>query len=162
MTALLGLLAVAGYQNRDKLSEMFANRGGQGAGGTGGGLGGLLGGALGGGSGRASGLEGLLGSLGMGGSGTGKILGNGLSELSDRFQQNGHAETVNSWVGKGPNRDVAPQDLEKALGPDALDDLTEHTGLTRDEILSRLSRELPSAVDRYTPQGQLPKETDFS
>lgn len=26
MTALLGLLAVAGYQNRDKISEMLSNR----------------------------------------------------------------------------------------------------------------------------------------
>ena len=44
MTALLGLLALAGYQNRDKLAEML--RGGQGAPGTGQGqtgLGGLLG-----------------------------------------------------------------------------------------------------------------------
>ena len=52
MTALLGLLAIAGYQNRDKLAEMFSNTGaGQskpGAGdplsGTLGNLGGMLGG----------------------------------------------------------------------------------------------------------------------
>ena len=44
MTALLGLLAIAGYQNRDKLSEMLSGlgRGGT-ASGAQGGLGGLLG-----------------------------------------------------------------------------------------------------------------------
>ena len=161
MTALLGLLAVAGYQNRDKLSEMLGNRGGARPGGTGGGLGGLLGGALGGGAGRASGLEGLLGGLG-GGAGAGGLLGGGLSELTDRFRRNGHGEKVDSWVGTGPNREVAPRDLEQAIGPDVLHDLTEQTGLSREELLSRLSRELPNAVDQYTPHGRLPADADVA
>lgn len=162
MTALLGLLAVAGYQNRDKLSEMLGNRGGSGSGGpgTGGGLGGLLGGGQGGSS---SGLGGLLGGLagGAGGGGLGGLLGGGLSELNERFRQNGHGETVDSWIGTGPNRSVAPNDLEQAIGPDVLDDLTRQTGLPRDEILSRLSRELPQAVDQYTPHGRLPNDDDW-
>lgn len=158
MTALLGLVAVAGYQNRDKLSEMLGNRGG-GAGMGGGGLGGMLGG----GQGGSPGLGGLLGGLagGAGGGGLGGLLGGGLSELNDRFRQNGHGETVDSWVGTGPNRSVVPQDLEQAIGPDILDDLTQQTGLSRDEILSRLSRELPQAVDQYTPHGRLPNDDDW-
>ena len=44
MTALLGLLAVAGYQNRDKIAEMLGGAGKAApAGGGQGGLGGLLG-----------------------------------------------------------------------------------------------------------------------
>lgn len=158
MTALLGLLAVAGYQNRDKLSEMLGNRGN--AGGTGvGGLGGLLGG----GQSGSPGLGGLLGGLtgGASGAGLGGLLGGGLSELKDRFQQNGHAEKVDSWVGAGPNQTVAPHDLEQAIGSDVLDDLTEQTGLSRDELLARLSRDLPSAVDQYTPDGRLPTDDDM-
>jgi uncharacterized protein YidB (DUF937 family) len=162
MTALLGLLAVAGYQNRDKLSEMLGNRGtgtGTGATGTGGGSGGLSGGQ----SGGSSGLGGLLGGLsgGASGGGLGGLLGGGLRELNDRFRQNGHGETVDSWVGTGPNRDVAPNELEQAIGPDVLNDLTQQTGLPREEILSRLSRELPKAVDQYTPQGRLPNEDEL-
>jgi uncharacterized protein YidB (DUF937 family) len=56
---------------------------------------------------------------------------------------------------------VAPRDLEQAIGPDVLDDLTQQTGLSRDEILSRLSRELPQAVDQYTPHGRLPNDDDW-
>jgi uncharacterized protein YidB (DUF937 family) len=173
MTALLGLLAVAGYQNRDKLSEMLGNRtGGGSAGGPGGapgggqggstGLGGLLGG-LGGGQGRTGGLEGLLGGLAGGtrGGGLGGLLGGGLGELKDQFRQNGHGETVDSWIRTGPNKDVAPRDLEQAIGPDALEDLEQHTGLSRDEILARLSRELPNAVDQYTPHGRVPNDDDL-
>ncbi len=169
MTALLGLLAIAGYQNRDKLAEMLGN--GQqpsqpGDGDAGrqttdqqGGLGGLLG-SLGGnmqGSGQQGGLGGLLGSLGAGGAGG--LLGGGLSELMERFQQNGHGDVAESWVGTGQNKQVPPDQLERAIGPDVLDDLTQQTGLTREEILARLSRELPDAVDRYTPDGRLPTDS---
>jgi uncharacterized protein YidB (DUF937 family) len=68
---------------------------------------------------------------------------------------------VDSWVGTGPNRTVAPHDLEQAIGPDVLEDLMEHTGLPREELLARLSRELPHAVDQYTPQGRIPGRDDF-
>jgi uncharacterized protein YidB (DUF937 family) len=141
MTALLGLLALAGYQNRDKIAEML--RGGQVAPGTGQGQ---------------SGLGGLLGQLssGFGAGGVGGLLSGGLGELVERFKQNGHADTVNSWVSSAPNKQIAPSQVEQAIGSDVLDALTKQTGLSREEILARLSRELPNAVDKYTPQGQLP------
>ena len=149
MTALLGLLAVAGYQNRDKIAEMLRGAGGgtQASGqpgaqvsGQSGGLGGVL--------------EQLRGSLG--GAGAGGFLSGGLGELMDRFKQNGQGETVDSWVGTGPNKQIAPQQLEQAIGPDVLATLSQQTGLSREELLARLSRELPNAVDQYTPQGRIP------
>jgi uncharacterized protein YidB (DUF937 family) len=33
--------------------------------------------------------------------------------------------------------------------------------LSQQELLARLSRELPDAVDKYTPQGRLPTEAAF-
>jgi uncharacterized protein YidB (DUF937 family) len=147
MTALLGLLAIAGYQNRDKLSEMIGGLGGGASGGAGG-----LGSA--GGAGGLGGLGGLL--SGLGGAGAGGLLSGGLGELVDRFKQNGHGDTAESWVGTGPNKDVAPHQLEQAIGPDVLDNLSQQTGLSREELLSRLSRELPQAVDKYTPDGRIP------
>jgi uncharacterized protein YidB (DUF937 family) len=181
MTALLGLLAVAGYQNRDKLAELFGNggrgsasgagmgmpgqdvqQGGYGQSGFGqqsgsqGGLGGLLGGLAGGG-----GIGALLGGLGGGGAtNPNSFLSGGLSELMERFRQNGYGDRAESWVQSGPNREVAPNELEQAIGPDVLDDLTAKTGLSRQELLSRLSTELPRAVDQYTPDGRLPGHPD--
>jgi uncharacterized protein YidB (DUF937 family) len=146
MTALLGLLAIAGYQNRDKLSEMI--------GGLGGGASGAPGGAGGASGGLPGGLGGLLG--GLGGAGAGGLLSGGLGELMERFQQNGHGETAESWVGTGPNKEVAPPQLEQAIGPDVLATLSQQTGLSREELLARLSRELPQAVDKYTPDGRIP------
>ena len=149
MTALLGLLAIAGYQNRDKLAEMIGGMGGGASG---------AGGASGGAGRTAGGLPGGLGGLlsGLGGGGAGGLLSGGLSEMMERFQQNGHGETAESWVGTGPNKEVAPQQLEQAIGPDVLTSLAQQTGLSRDELLARLSRELPQAVDKYTPEGRIP------
>jgi uncharacterized protein YidB (DUF937 family) len=142
MTALLGLLAIAGYQNRDKLAELLSGKQGPSGTTTPGqtGLGGLLGQ--------------LSGSLGAGG--VGGLLSGGLGELVERFKQSGQADTVDSWVNTGPNQQIAPSQVEKAIGPDVLETLSKQTGLSREEILARLSRELPEAVDKYTPQGRLP------
>lgn len=165
MTALLGLLAVAGYQNRDKLAEMLGGSGGQGGLGQGGlgqgsiGQGSMGQGSMGQSAGGMGGLGGLLG--GLGGGGIGGLLGGGLGQLVDSFRQNGHGDVAESWVGTGPNKDIAPHQLESAIGPDVLSQLTQQTGLSREELLSRLSRELPRAVDQYTPQGRLPTDTDF-
>jgi uncharacterized protein YidB (DUF937 family) len=82
--------------------------------------------------------------------------------LVERFRQNGQGDVAESWVGHGPNKEVAPTQLERAIGPDVLATLSQQTGLSRDEILARLSKELPIAVDRYTPEGRLPKQQDVS
>jgi uncharacterized protein YidB (DUF937 family) len=97
----------------------------------------------------------------LGGASAGGLLSGGLGELLESFKQSGHGETAESWVGTGPNKPVTPPQLEQAIGPDVLETLSKQTGLSREELLARLSRELPDAVDKYTPQGRLPTETDF-
>ena len=143
MTALLGLLAIAGYQNRDKIAEMLGGSAQDKAGASG-----------------QSGLGGLLG--GLGGAGAGSILSGGLGELIERFKQSGQGQIADSWVNTGANKPCTTADLEKAIGPEVLETLAKETGLSRDDILTRLCRELPNAVDKYTPQGRLPMEGDLS
>ena len=142
LTALLGLLAVAGYQNRDKLAEMLGGAGS----------------ADRPGEQRPPGLGGLLGNLtgAIGGAGAGGLLNSGLGELLDRFKQNGQGDAAESWINDGPNKEVSPPQLKQAIGQDVLVALEQQTGLSQEEILARLSRELPAAVDKYTPGGRLP------
>lgn len=150
MTALLGLLAVAGYQNRDKIAEILKDfTGGAAAPADGKAPQGQI-------AGKPAG-QGQLGGLGdiLGGASVGGLLTGGLGELMERMNQSGQKDTADSWVGTGPNKDIAPTDLKTALGPDVLQTLSRATGLSPDELLSRLSRELPTAVDKYTPQGRL-------
>jgi uncharacterized protein YidB (DUF937 family) len=138
MTALLGLLAIAGYQNRDKLAEMLNGKPGSGV--------------------QQPGQGGLLGNLGgmLGGAGVGGLLNGGIGELLEKFKQNGQGETAQSWVSDGPNKEVSPPQLKQAIGSDVLAALEQQTGLSQEELLARLSRELPAAVDKYTPDGRLP------
>lgn len=88
--------------------------------------------------------------------------GASVGELLECFNQSGHGETAQSWVGTGPNKPITPPQLEQAIGPKVLETSSKQAGLSRQELLARLSRELPDAVDKYTPQGRLPTETDFS
>lgn len=161
LTALLGLLAVAGYQNRDKIAEMLRGVGQSASGASGpGGQGGLGGSPTSAGSAGTSGLGGLL--EGFSGANPGGFLSKGLHDLINSFNKTGQGEVAQSWVGRGPNKEIAPPHLEQAIGPDVLASLSERTGLSREELLQRLSRELPNAVDRYTPDGRLPTEADLS
>ncbi|MBR1228487.1 MULTISPECIES: YidB family protein [unclassified Bradyrhizobium] len=143
MTALLGLLALAGYQNRDKIAEMLK---------------GATGNAQPGAGNQQGPLGGLLGNLGgaLGGGGVGGLLGGGLGELLERFKENGQGDAAESWVGKGPNKELPAPQLKQAIGADVLAALEQQTGLSQEELLARLSRELPNAVDQYTPDGRLP------
>ena len=149
MIALLGLLAVAGYQNRDKISEMLGGLKqppGSGPGQTDQ-------------QGSQGGVLGKLGGL-LGGASAGSVLSGGLGDLVERFKQNGQGQAADSWVKTGPNQPLAPDQLEQALGPDVLNTLSQQTGLSREDLLSRLTRELPTAVDKFTPEGRLPTEDE--
>jgi len=140
---LLGLLAYRTFQGKGRLADMLgrsengdAPRTGapQAAGG------GLLGGLL--------------------GAGAGSILSGGLGDLLKSLQQGGQGDKAETWVAKGPNAQIAPPDLARALGPDKLAWLMQETGLSRDELLAGLSRELPDTVDELTPEGRIPTEQE--
>ena len=96
----------------------------------------------------------------------GEVMGTGsqggLNAIVAKLEQAGFGNQVKSWIGTGPNKPVTPPQLEQAIGPDVLETLSQQTGLSREELLARLSRELPDAVDKYTPHGRLPTETDFT
>src|SRR5258707_4154137 len=120
---------------------------------------GMPGGGMGGGLGDL--LKGGLGGLLAGGA-AGSVISGGLGELLKQFQQNGQGEVANSWVAPGPNKQISPNDLASALGADQIDTLASQSGLSRDELLTGLSRHLPEAIDHLTPQGRLPTESELS
>jgi uncharacterized protein YidB (DUF937 family) len=135
--ALLGLLAYRTFKGKNP-NDM--PNGGT-AGGGGGGLGGLL----------SGGLGGLLGAGGAGG-----MLSGGLNDLLRRFQENGQGDKAESWIAHGDNKTISHGELEQALGQERVEWLMQQTGLPKEELLAGLSRELPQAVDRLTPDGRIP------
>ena len=147
MVALLGLLAVAGYQNRDKISEALKGLQDRNAGTGGtpqGGLDGLFGG-----------LSGMLGGAGGGG------LAGGLGDLLDSFRSSGQKDVADSWVTPGvPTQGLTAEQVEQAVGAETLDELTRRTGLSRAELLERLATAIPENVDKLTPDGRFPSEDE--
>jgi uncharacterized protein YidB (DUF937 family) len=104
-------------------------------------------------------LSGGLGGL-LAGGGAGSILSGGLSDMLKQFQQSGHSEAADSWVGSGPNKSISPNDLANALGADKINALTAQTGMSREELLQGLSEQLPQVVDQLTPHGRVPTEQE--
>ena len=125
--AMLGILA---YQNRDKLSEMIRSAGR--------------------GNDPNNPQGGLLDQVSKGVSGT------ALGDILDRFRNAGSGSKVDSWVKQGPNEPIEPQEVESAIDEETLSSLSQQTGLSREELIARITQALPEAVDKMTPDGQLP------
>jgi uncharacterized protein YidB (DUF937 family) len=123
-------------------------------------LGSLLGGLLGGGGqGGATGGSNILGSLlaalmksGQGG-GNG---GNPLGGLLDMLNKSGLTEQAQSWVGTGENKPVSGEQVAQALPDETLQKVAEQSGVSPQQAADELAKFLPHAVDRLTPQGQVP------
>jgi len=106
-------------------------------------------------------FDGLLG--GIVGAGMVSVVGGilekhgGLQGVVNEFERNGLGATVQSWVGTGPNQPISPNEVHKTLGPDLLQQLSEKSGLSVEDLTQRLSQVLPHTVDKLTPSGTLPK-----
>ena len=127
----------------------------------------ILGSVLGGGGQQAGGQQtGGLGSVfgggqpqqGGAGGGLGGMLGGGLGGLLSRFQQNGMGDVAQSWVGNGPNHPVSPEQLHQVFGDEQVNQWSQQSNIPKQDLLSQLSQYLPNAVDKMTPDGQVPAD----
>ena len=106
-------------------------------------------------------LDGMLG--GIVGAGMVSVVKNvidqngGVSGLVERFQQHGLGDIAQSWVSTGPNKPVAPADLQRVFGSDVLQQLSQKSGLSVQDVAEKLAQVLPQAVDGMTPDGTVPK-----
>lgn len=88
--------------------------------------------------------------------------GSGLAGLLEQFRDKGLGDAVQSWIGKGPNQSITPEQVESAMGSDSIRQLASQCGLSPDVIAARLSESLPKIVDELTPDGKLPEEASVS
>ena len=145
----------------------------------------LLGGLLGGQGGGGGSLEDILGKLtggqssGTGGSATGMTAGaggmlgallpliasflrnGGLNKVLAGFQQKGQGSQAQSWVGTGANEAVSGADVEQVLGADEISSIASQLGISNEEAADAVAEVLPQVVDRVSPDGALPTETDL-
>ena len=112
-------------------------------------------------------LDSLMGQGQDSGSGLMDVVGaliskaGGLQGLVGQLQQSGLGQQVGSWVSTGTNLPVSAEQLGAALqsGPLAgvLQQATQKLGMDSPQLLQQLSGLLPQAVDKLTPEGQVPQ-----
>lgn len=90
----------------------------------------------------------------------GGLLGGGLGDLLERLRNAGHGPVADSWVQPGENKPIAPRDLGSAMGQKTLSQLAAEAGMSEQELLEQLSRVLPGVVDRLTPDGRVPSNSE--
>jgi len=81
----------------------------------------------------------------------------GVQGVVNEFERNGLGTTVRSWVSTGPNQPVSPEDVQRALGPELLQQLSQKSGVPVQDLSRKLAEVLPQAVDKMTPDGAIPK-----
>jgi uncharacterized protein YidB (DUF937 family) len=101
-------------------------------------------------------VAGMLANQGQAGGGAAGGLG-GLGGLAEQFQKGGLGDVMNSWIGKGDNLPISPEQLNGVLGSDVISKITQATGMNQGDLLGQLSQMLPGMVDKVTPDGQIPQ-----
>jgi uncharacterized protein YidB (DUF937 family) len=86
----------------------------------------------------------------------------GLTELVQRFEQNGLGDVIQSWIGSGPNRQISPDELHQAIGPQTVDRLSQQSGLPHSQLLPLLAQALPAIIDRLTPNNRIPDQNEVA
>lgn len=91
----------------------------------------------------------------------GKVTGGGkdksaLDALVKRMAAKGLGQVVKSWIAKGPNMLISADQVTDVVGEDKLTEFAGKLGIPKQQVADYLAKHLPDAVDRMTPEGELP------
>ena len=86
----------------------------------------------------------------------------GLDGLLRQLNQSGLGDVVSSWVGTGQNQAISPDALTRALGRDRLSQISQDANVPTGQAPSLLAQLLPVLIDRLTPQGRVPEQSQLS
>lgn len=70
-----------------------------------------------------------------------------FTDLDQIFASNGYANRFHSWIADPAGATITREELLDALGEELIVGLSQKTGLTRDEVLFQLADALPMAVN---------------
>ncbi|NHN83510.1 DUF937 domain-containing protein [Acetobacter musti] len=76
-----------------------------------------------------------------------------IQQIVAKADEAGLGDKVRSWIGKGDNLPVSPDEIRQILGNSEVQTLVARTGLPADTLLPALAHFLPDAVDKKTPEG---------
>jgi uncharacterized protein YidB (DUF937 family) len=86
----------------------------------------------------------------------------GLKGITSKLSNNGLGQQVQSWVGHGQNQPVSGSQVQQAVDPGAVHEMSQQSGLTHEETCDHVAKALPDAVDQATPEGKMPESDPFT
>jgi len=81
----------------------------------------------------------------------------GVRGIVAQLERQGLRETPGSWVGPGSNLPISAIQVRQVFGADTIKELAERVGLDPRDAAQQLSRLLPQAIDKLTPDGVIPR-----
>jgi uncharacterized protein YidB (DUF937 family) len=85
----------------------------------------------------------------------------GLSGLVQNFHDKGLGGLATSWVGTGQNLPISADQIQHVLGSAQVQQLAAKVGISPEAASSQLSQLLPTLVDKLTPNGQVPAQSNL-
>jgi uncharacterized protein YidB (DUF937 family) len=84
----------------------------------------------------------------------------GLEGVLNKFRQGGLAQQADSWVSAGQNMNISADQLEQVFGSSTISDLASRLGMSPDQAGSTMAEVLPDVINRLTPEGQVPANSN--
>ena len=81
----------------------------------------------------------------------------GIQGLINRFREQGLGEEVSSWIGTGQNLPISGDQIRAVLGNEQVQAIAQKLGLSSSDAANGLASALPEAIDKLTPNGELPE-----
>jgi uncharacterized protein YidB (DUF937 family) len=109
-------------------------------------------------------LDNIVGAVGGGGGAgpagaIGELLNGhegGLGGLIASFEKSGLGDVAQSWVSKGANLAISPEQIESVLGSGPIAKIASQLGIDPQQAATQVSALLPQLVDQLTPDGAIP------
>jgi uncharacterized protein YidB (DUF937 family) len=81
----------------------------------------------------------------------------GIQGLVNRFKEKGLGDVVSSWISTGSNLPITAEQIQSVLGNEQIQSIAQKLGLSPSDAANRLASALPEAIDKLTPNGELPE-----
>jgi uncharacterized protein YidB (DUF937 family) len=84
----------------------------------------------------------------------------GLEGILGKFREGGLSHQADSWVGTGQNMNISADQLQQVFGSSTINDLASRLGMSEQQAGSEMAQFLPEVINRLTPEGQVPENSN--
>ena len=85
----------------------------------------------------------------------------GISGLLQQFQDQGLGAIASSWVGTGANQSISAEQIQSVLQNEHIQAFAAKAGVSSDQAGSMIAQYLPMIIDKLTPNGQVPQQSNL-